>query len=258
MASPDGRNLINLLECPSCHQTMALPIFLCEAGHNVCYRCRGQRTNCPSCYNTITQTRNHLAERFAEKLPYSCTNQNLGCEEKFLLRDLPSHEAACPFRLYYCVPCRPRCRWRGRRFQVLEHMKDEHKELVWVKAYNSLVYENFDHKTDYTCTHILSSYREIFWCHSKRDAKQGKLFELVQYVGQKEKAAKFEYEFEFYAKGNSRRAIFRNTVHSEDDDVEKIYESGDCLILDLSVLKYFVTEKKQLFYNFTVERVWYN
>lgn len=133
-------------------------------------------------------------------------------------------------------------------------MKDEHKELVWVKAYNSLVYDNFDHKTDYICTHILSAYREMFWCHSKRDAKQGKLFEVVQYIGRKEKAAEFEYEFEFYSKGNNRTAIFRNKVHSE-DDVENIYESGDCLILDLSMLKYFVTEKKQLFYNFKVEKV---
>jgi hypothetical protein len=135
-------------------------------------------------------------------------------------------------------------------------MKDEHKELVWVKAYNSLVYENFDHTSDYTCTHVLSCYREIFWCHSKRDAKQGKLFEVVQYMGRKEKAAEFEYEFEFYSKGNNRTAVFKNKVHSEDDDVEKIYESGDCLVLDLSVLQYFVTENKQLFFNFRVEKVW--
>jgi hypothetical protein len=139
--------------------------------------------------------------------------------------------------------------------QILEHMKDEHKELVWVKTYNSLVYDNFDHKTDYACTHILSVYREIFWCHSKRDAKQGKLFEVVQYIGKKEKAAEFEYEFEFYSKGNSRTVIFRNRVHVEDDNVEKIYESGNCLVLDLNLIKYFVTEKKQLFYNFKLGRV---
>jgi hypothetical protein len=70
-----------------------------------------------------------------------------------------------------------------------------------------------------------------------------------------EKAAKFEYEFEFYSKGNNRRAIFRNKVNCEDDDVEEIYESGDCLILDLSVLEYFVTEKKELYYNFRTDRV---
>jgi len=134
-------------------------------------------------------------------------------------------------------------------------MKEEHKELVWVKAYNSLVFENFDYTTHYSCTHILSCYREIFWCHSKRDATQGKLFEVVQYIGQKEKAAKFEYEFEFYSKGNNRTAIFRNKVQAEDDDLDKIYESGDCLVLDLNVLKYFVTEKKQLFYNFKLQKV---
>jgi hypothetical protein len=134
-------------------------------------------------------------------------------------------------------------------------MKEEHKELVWVKAYNSFVYEDFDYKTDYTCTHILSCYTEIFWCHSKRDATQGKLFEVVQFIGRKEKAATFEYEYEFYTKGNNRTAIFRNRVQSEDDDVEKIYESGDCLVLDLNFLKYFVTEKKELFYNFRVQKV---
>ena len=38
MASSDESNIINLLECPSCLQTMTPPIFLCETGHNVCTR----------------------------------------------------------------------------------------------------------------------------------------------------------------------------------------------------------------------------
>jgi len=38
MASSDESKIINLLECPSCQQTMAPPIFLCESGHNVCTR----------------------------------------------------------------------------------------------------------------------------------------------------------------------------------------------------------------------------
>jgi len=82
------------------------------------YRCRGQMPNCPSCDSPITENRNHLAEGFAQKLPYPCSNQSAGCHFKSLLCDLASHEAACPHRLYCCVPCRPRCRWRGRRFQV--------------------------------------------------------------------------------------------------------------------------------------------
>ena len=38
MASSDESEIINLLECPSCQQPMAPPIFLCEDGHNVCTR----------------------------------------------------------------------------------------------------------------------------------------------------------------------------------------------------------------------------
>ena len=112
-------------------------------------RCRGQTQNCPSCGSPITENRNHLAERFANKLPYPCTNQSVGCQFKALLCDMASHEAACPHRLYYCVPCRPRCRWRGRRFQV-RHEKDSssgdfHKQNVvsdritgrcWHSSYN--------------------------------------------------------------------------------------------------------------------------
>jgi hypothetical protein len=79
--------------------------------------------NCPSCGSPITENRNRLAERFAHKLPYPCRNQSFGCQYKSLLCDLASHEATCPQRLYCCVPCRPRCRWRGRRFQV-RHEQD--------------------------------------------------------------------------------------------------------------------------------------
>ena len=133
-------------------------------------------------------------------------------------------------------------------------MKDEHKELVLVKSYNSLVYENFDILTDYKCTHILSCLREIFWCHSKRDAKEGKLYEVVQHIGRREKAADFSYEFEFYTKGNSKTAIFRNTVQCEDSDIEKIYSLGDCLILDLKVIQHFITKDNKLYYNFKLFR----
>ncbi|KAJ4440267.1 hypothetical protein ANN_08406, partial [Periplaneta americana] len=370
MESSEALDVINLLECPSCHKMMTPPIFMCEKRHNVCARCsidafsfgecqekhwcKGDMTMCPACQNPFTDERNGLAERLAEQLPYACPNVDKGCKEKLLLRKMAAHEVVCPQRLYHCVPCRPRCRWRGRRFQksflrkhavengstrrvdilaynantkqgiivdptirfevechqsaevhlekksiyeptvnyfklkyalihvetgdvtvpshsstaldysfkrflfqILEHMKDEHKELVWVKSYNSLVYENFDIKTDYTCTHILSCLKEIFWCHSRRDANKGRLFEAIQYIGKKGKADCFEYEFEFYCKGNNRTAVFRNKVQDEENDVEKIYESGDCLVLDLSVLKYFVNEKKQLFYNLKLERIRY-
>ncbi|XP_069704019.1 E3 ubiquitin-protein ligase SIAH1B-like [Periplaneta americana] len=257
MESSEALDVINLLECPSCHKMMTPPIFMCEKRHNVCARCKGDMTMCPACQNPFTDERNGLAERLAEQLPYACPNVDKGCKEKLLLRKMAAHEVVCPQRLYHCVPCRPRCRWRGRRFQILEHMKDEHKELVWVKSYNSLVYENFDIKTDYTCTHILSCLKEIFWCHSRRDANKGRLFEAIQYIGKKGKAECFEYEFEFYCKGNNRTAVFRNKVQDEENDVEKIYESGDCLVLDLSVLKYFVNEKKQLFYNLKLERIRY-
>jgi hypothetical protein len=85
--------------------------------------------NCPSCGSPITENRNNLAERFAHKLPYPCSNQNMGCKYKSLLCDLPSHEAVCPHRLYCCVPCRPRCRWKGRKFQV-RHKQDSPSGLL--------------------------------------------------------------------------------------------------------------------------------
>ncbi|PSN51458.1 hypothetical protein C0J52_00726 [Blattella germanica] len=245
-----GCHVINLLECPLCRKGMPPPIYLCENGHTVCSSCHSKTSTCPVCDAFMTKKRDLLVERFAEKLPFPCSNCDLGCKEKLVKDDLQVHETICPHRLYHCVPCQPRCRWRGRKFEVLEHMKEEHKELVWVKCYNSLVYENFDVETDYVCTHILSCLKEIFWCHSKRDAKQGKLFEVVQYIGRKEKAQKFEYEFEFYSKGNNRTAVFRNVVLPEEEDVEKAYASGDCLILDFRLLKHFITDGKKLFYNF--------
>ena len=48
MASSDESKIINLLECPSCQQTMAPPIFLCESGHNVCTRYVNAHTVCDS------------------------------------------------------------------------------------------------------------------------------------------------------------------------------------------------------------------
>ena len=41
----------------------------------------------------------------------------------------------------------------------------------------------------------------------------------------------------------------------EEDDVEKIYSSGDCLVLDLKLLQHFITADKKLYYNFKLYRV---
>ncbi|KAJ9578936.1 hypothetical protein L9F63_024957 [Diploptera punctata] len=253
-AENSGR-VINLQECSTCHDTLAPPIYLCVNKHNICRRCKEGLSTCGICNDKILDERNTLAERLAEKLPYPCVNENVGCRQKLPLQELAIHEAVCPHRLYCCVPHQPRCRWRGRKFQILEHMKDEHKELVWIKSYNSLVYENFDIHTDHQCMHLLSCFKEIFWCHSKRDSKQGKLYEVLQYIGRREKAANYEYEFEFYSKGSNRTAVFKNTVQCENDDVEDIYSSGDCLVLDLKLLQHFITADKKLYYNLKLMKI---
>ncbi|XP_067004849.2 probable E3 ubiquitin-protein ligase sinah [Anabrus simplex] len=243
-------SVINLLQCPFCLRPMRPPFFRCPRLHLLCSTCQNSNVVCPECGEWLSGNRSQDTERLALQLPYSCPND--GCPDTRLLAQLTQHTKVCPYRLYDCIPCRPRCRWRGFREDILQHLRDEHPELVWNKSYNSVVYENFDTVTSHSCTHAVLAHGRLFWSHSCRDSDKRLLYEVVQLVGPAEQASYFRFTIEYYRQGKpGKQQVISGLVQPERED----FTAGDCLTVDLRALEEFLNEKKQLFYSLKIDYI---
>jgi hypothetical protein len=84
---------------------------------------------------------------------------------------------------------------------------------------------------------------ELFWFHHEKDSSQSKFFGAVQYVGTKENAAKYKYEFEFSSKNpNGMKIKFSRNTHSDTESIDDVFTSQDCLCISILVTEHFVKE----------------
>jgi hypothetical protein len=114
------QSVFQLLTCPLCREYMRPPITLCQAGHNICSRCRPRLqfsggNKCSACARPLLDTRNVALETIARGLLYPCRYSRAGCRKKFAMDDVAEHHAQCLYRLYDC-PLRAleACKWTGR------------------------------------------------------------------------------------------------------------------------------------------------
>ena len=112
------QSVFEVLTCPICHEYMSPPITLCQAGHNICNRCRPNLqfkggNKCPRCRRDLLDTRNVALETIARGLKYPCRYD--GCKVKFTMEDIGKHHARCNFRSYDCpIRSQEHCYWNGK------------------------------------------------------------------------------------------------------------------------------------------------
>jgi hypothetical protein len=117
---PVHLSVLQTLTCPVCCEYMRPPITLCQAGHNICCRCRPSLqwpggNKCPRCEGPLLDTRNVALETIARSLLYPCRYSVAGCRGKFGMDDIGQHHARCPHRSYDCPLRRLEgCKWTGR------------------------------------------------------------------------------------------------------------------------------------------------
>ncbi|XP_057655753.1 uncharacterized protein LOC130893538 [Diorhabda carinulata] len=59
---------LQLLECPICKIYMSPPIFQCLSGHTICNSCKTIKIECPTCQESIQNTRNFTLEELSLKV----------------------------------------------------------------------------------------------------------------------------------------------------------------------------------------------
>jgi hypothetical protein len=256
--SLDGLNdiIVNLFECPVCFNYMVPPVFQCKNAHNVCSQCKLKLTKCPCCNEVLLDSRNVFVERIAEQLQYPCMNLEGGCFEKHPAHDILKHHKVCPYRMYECLPGKAdNCRWMGRNCDILTHTRETHADKCWMVGSNHVEYpfNVFDGCEE---TQLMTTGDQIFWYNFKCDVVKQKMFLAVQYIGPKEQACNFTYQFQLWAVGDEETSItLKKRTCPDTEEVSTIFESGSCVALDFAVLRQYIGSSDSMDFCLRVERI---
>lgn len=253
----DGLNqcLPDVLECPVCFECMEPPIRLCRNGHSICSKCRPRLNNCPTCRRTILLTRNFALEKLAEQCLEKCGNFEVGCDvKKTSVQDIITHMEICPYRLYSCEPGRSMsCIWLGRRWQILNHVREVHKTTLVLKEHNHCKIKEFFVYDHGLTTQMIVAHGELFWFHHEKDSSKSKFFGAVQYIGPEEDAEKYKYEFKLTSTNSNGMEIkFLRNTHKDTEIIGDVFSSEDCACVSIRVAKNFVVEDNTLRFSLKV------
>lgn len=235
-----GEDLLGALECPVCMEYMVPPISLCESGHSICEQCRPQLPECPTCRKPfLSTTRNIALESIADGLDYPCRNE--GCFEIYPLQIITQHEAVCPHRPYQCpLSHGSHCVWKGPLSIMRKHVMEVHGRYVRVGAESTSVLNDVSSTPGYSL--VILAFDQVFLQKSRLHG--GKFYSTVQYIGPKEEAAKYRYEFKLSTGSEHQKLIVGHLVHSNTEDLQRVSRAGNCVRLDHDVIKRFMYEDK--------------
>jgi hypothetical protein len=211
---------------------------------------------CPTCWGPFSFFRNRLAEALASKVIYPCKYTVHGCNEKAPLRAMKKHESVCPHRMYHClVGEEDGCIWTGPRSDILRHTEEKHGDDCIYRSFPcEFYYETFNILEEYYFSSIFSFCGEIFWVRSESDPQNRKLYEVVQYIGPEDNASKYAYEHRLVSPSGEQKLTFVNVVKSETDELEDIYESRKCFVMEYDTLKMFIQNDTAFKYTVKMRR----
>lgn len=233
--TPDlAAELIKMLDCRVCHETLKPPIVQCMSGHSICSCCDMQlgADPCPLCRQKKTEVRNLLAEEMCHKILYPC--KNTGCSEKFLLVDMARHEANCDFRIFDC-PINCLCLWKGMICNILKHAETAHGTRIWHEDTSRTI--SIDLSDSFIETTLISCVGELFLWHCEYSSGDSKFSGALKYIGPMENASKFTYVFKLSKNGNRETVKLRNGVLNETDSFSEVFKKMDnCISLDYNTI----------------------
>jgi E3 ubiquitin-protein ligase SIAH1 len=233
-------DLLGVLECPVCMEYMVPPISLCESGHNICDRCKPQLPVCPTCRKPfLANTRNIALESLADGVDYPCRNE--GCFEIYPLHIIAQHEVVCPHRPYECPMAQgSHCVWKGPLSLMNKHVMEVHRRYVRLGAESTSVLNDVSKTPGYSL--VIFAFEQVFLQRSR--LHDGKFYSAVQYIGPKENASKYRYEFQLSTGNEHQKLIVGHLVHSSSEDLQSVNKAGNCVRLDYDVIKRFMYEDK--------------
>jgi hypothetical protein len=117
---------------------------------------------------------------------------------------------------------------------------DAHRRYVRIGTESTSILNNVSNTPGYSL--VIFAFEEVFLQKSR--LQDCKFYSALQYIGPKENASKFRYEFELSTKRDHQKVIMGNLVFSQSKDFHSVLRATDCVRLDYDVVKRFMYEDK--------------
>ncbi|PNF30032.1 hypothetical protein B7P43_G05837 [Cryptotermes secundus] len=212
------QDIIGELECPVCLDYMKPPILVvCTNGHTVCSKCAEQLgEECPTCREPVEMIRNIVLEKVARRVKYPCVNKKWGCYETFTIDDIIDHQSECFYSNRQCPwsAVFRKCAWTGDTKDLKRHLADSHADKTeevedGVKLHLSI--STYGYRTLFP-ERIIATLGEMFiYSASFTD---NNFYCIVQYVGPKSEASKYNYKFSVSHKEGAEKISFSPIVQT--------------------------------------------
>lgn len=222
------RNILSLLECPVCTETMTSVIYQCKTGHSFCDICTKKLSCCVICKQEMTNTFNYGLMSLSSQVHHPCKNKETGCLFEGPIAQLRKHEASC---LRYECPLKASkgCTFNGTKDDLVEHcvrfhehlQKESYKVKWGLKAKNSMI------------TKVICAYGNVF--KSCRRFTGNELHWAVQFCGREEEAKEYSYSIEF--ENDRKRLTFSDVCCAVTSEAHAF---DDCLEIPFYQLKAFI------------------
>ncbi|KAI3446407.1 hypothetical protein Pfo_003072 [Paulownia fortunei] len=231
-----------LLQCPTCANSMYPPIHQCPNGHTLCGNCKSTQHCCPTCRCEFGNIRCLALEKVAESLELPCKYQTLGCHDLFPYYGKLKHEKHCPFRPYNCPYASSECSVTGDIPFLVAHLKEDHA----VDMHEGCT---FNHRYVKSNSHEVENAKwmlTVFSCFGRQFCLHFEAFLLgtapvymafLRFFGEDGEAKKFSYTLEVSAFG--RKVVWQGVPRSIRDSHRKVRDSQDGLIIPRNLALYF-------------------
>ncbi|XP_073151596.1 E3 ubiquitin-protein ligase SINAT2 [Henckelia pumila] len=227
-----------LLQCPTCPNSMSPPIQQCPNGHTLCANCKRLHYCCPSCQIELGNTRCLALEKVAQSLELPCRYQSLGCNILFPYHGKIKHEKNCPFRPYSCPHASSECPVTGDIPFLVAHMKEDHA----VDMHDGCTFNHRYVKSNPCEVENAIWMLTVFNCFGRQFCLHFEAFLLgtvpvymafIRFMGEDCIAKKFSYTLEVKACG--RKLVWQGVPRSIRDSHRKVRDSQDGLIIPRSL-----------------------
>ncbi|KAI3471521.1 hypothetical protein Pfo_028171 [Paulownia fortunei] len=232
-----------LLQCPTCANSMYPPIHQCPNGHTLCVNCKRVHSCCPTCRFELGNIR----------------YQSLGCHDLFPYYGKVKHEKHCSFRPYSCPYASSECCVTGDiRFLVAHLMEDHSVDMHDGCTFNHRYVKSNPHEVE-TATWMLT----VFNCFGRQFCLHFEALLLgtapvymafLRFMGEDSEAKKFGYTLEVGAFG--RKLVWQGVPRSIRDSHRKVRDSQDGLIIPRSLALYFSAGDRQELKLRVTGRIW--
>jgi E3 ubiquitin-protein ligase SIAH1 len=233
------KDLLRELECDVCMQYMVPPIKLCTNGHNICSKCRGFVTCCPTCRAEFSEIRSAVLEYIARSLKYPCANRQSGCIQLFSVEHIAKHHAVCVYGKIKCpFHLLKKCSWNGLKSILKEHAKAAHPDCFFEVS-------SFCISQLYESLAITSCFGELFTYYQQ--LRDGRFYAAVQLIGTSSEASKYKCEITLRAAHGIEQISNTFFVQGYSENFETIFNYGKCLSLEeVRARNFFVQNKLNL------------